>query len=405
MNSNLEYQLHSLLLDEDFTGLPHLLQDGVNLMDILKVSHKELPHSNFLAWLFNPKGSHGLGAFAFKEFIKIYISAGNNQKTYGDFARMNFDDLEVKREYNHIDLIFFSNNNKFCLVIENKIHAKEGKGQLERYRHFVEKEFKGYTHRFFVFLSLERQEITDSEQTHYVQLTYHDILEVIQQTLNNYPNTADKTQIILKQYRQTLKSMLNKNEETERLKEVAQQLYSTYKAAFDLVFEYKASDDNFIWTKLKNKIDDENTPLRSFRSTKERVRFQPDFLYENVEKLQKHGLVAATDDLKNNVLFVFEFSVTNESAQFEFRVGKSDLDGAREKLINICKQHSELFPVIAPLNKYAVWQIAYKKEIINSIEFTQMGSDEVEQLIDDRFNELISADLPKMMSAIIHEIS
>lgn len=53
------------------------MNEEVNLMDILRVSHKELQHSNFLSWLFNPTESHNLGDFALKEFIKIYFKEIN----------------------------------------------------------------------------------------------------------------------------------------------------------------------------------------------------------------------------------------------------------------------------------------------------------------------------------------
>lgn len=57
MINNVETELKELMLDEDFTSLQNLVNEEVNLMDILRVSHKELQHSNFLAWFFNPTES------------------------------------------------------------------------------------------------------------------------------------------------------------------------------------------------------------------------------------------------------------------------------------------------------------------------------------------------------------
>jgi hypothetical protein len=51
---SIELQLKELVLDDDFTSLQSLVNEEVNLMEILKVSHRELQHSNFLAWFFNP---------------------------------------------------------------------------------------------------------------------------------------------------------------------------------------------------------------------------------------------------------------------------------------------------------------------------------------------------------------
>ena len=115
MSNTTENELKALMLDEDFTRLQSLVNGEVNLMNILGVSKKELPHSNFLAWFFNVKESHNLGDYAIKEFIKIYFQE-NELSNFGnksslsvfEFALMNFDDLEVRREHKNIDLILIS---------------------------------------------------------------------------------------------------------------------------------------------------------------------------------------------------------------------------------------------------------------------------------------------------------
>jgi hypothetical protein len=82
MNNNIqlvELELKELILDEEFCNLQNLVDTEVNLMEILKVSHKELQHSNFLAWLFDPNANHKLGDLALKEFIKIYFKENQFQ--------------------------------------------------------------------------------------------------------------------------------------------------------------------------------------------------------------------------------------------------------------------------------------------------------------------------------------
>jgi len=176
MTDEIKNQLKQLILDEDFTSLQSLVNKEINLMEILDVSHRELQHSNFLAWFFNPKGTHNLGDFAIKEFIKIYFRENQHEdlgKKDGlsvfNFVNLNFDDLEIKREYKNIDLMFLSKKNEFCLIIENKIYSGERKGQLEKYWKKIEEEFPNYKYKIFIYLSLEDQEI--SEEDNYIQLT------------------------------------------------------------------------------------------------------------------------------------------------------------------------------------------------------------------------------------------
>ena len=60
---------------KNFISDPDLerLQVGLNepnIFDILRVSSQEIRHSNFLAWLLNPKGSHGLGSYFLKRILR-----------------------------------------------------------------------------------------------------------------------------------------------------------------------------------------------------------------------------------------------------------------------------------------------------------------------------------------------
>ena len=100
MTNNTETELKELLIDEDFTSLQNFVNEEINLMDILRISHKELQHSNFLAWFFNPAESHNLGDFALKEFIKIYFKENQFQNlgyktgvSVFEFVMLDFDDL------------------------------------------------------------------------------------------------------------------------------------------------------------------------------------------------------------------------------------------------------------------------------------------------------------------------
>ena len=69
--NEVELSLKKLVLDNRFTKLKSLAKEEINLMSILSVAHRELQHSNFLAWLFDPRESHGQKDYFIKEFIKV----------------------------------------------------------------------------------------------------------------------------------------------------------------------------------------------------------------------------------------------------------------------------------------------------------------------------------------------
>ncbi|MCO6496652.1 MAG: PD-(D/E)XK nuclease family protein [Chitinophagaceae bacterium] len=407
-----EIQLKMLLLDEDFTSLQNLVNEEVNLMDILRVSHRELQHSNFLAWFFDPNESHNLGDFALKEFIKIYFKENQFQNlgnetglSVFDFVQLEFDDLEIRREYKNIDLIFLSSRNQFCIVIENKIYSTEKKGQLEKYRNIIEAEYSEFKHKIYIFLSLQDQQISEDEKKYYVQLNYEHIIKLIEQVISSQRlKIADKTKFVFEQYLQTLKSMLNKNEEIER---IAQQLYKKYKSAFDLVFKYSdPTGYNEIWTKLNDLVKSEKS-IRSFASNKTYLRFQPNFLYDNIEKLRKFGLVSQTDDLTNNWMFLYEFHFVNSQVIFDCKIGSGEQQ-AREKLYEIYKKHKDEFPlVVSGKEVLKQWHLVFRKQILTSSDIQKYFEDsiDIEKLIEKRFRELIDKNLPQLTGKLNEEIN
>jgi len=408
-----EFQLKELMLDDNFTSLQGLVNEEVNLMDVLRVSHRELQHSNFLAWFFDPSATHNLGDFALKEFIKIYFKENQFQNlgnetglSVFEFVQLDFDDLEIRREYKNIDLIFLSPKNKFCIALENKIYSSESRGQLAKYRKIIESEYPEFKHKIYIFLSLENHEISEAEQDNYVQLNYEHIIKLIDLVVSGKSiKIAANTKFVFQQYLQTLKSMLNKNEEIEK---VAQQLYKRYKAAFDLVFKYAVpAEGNEIWSKLNSLIENERS-IKPFHSNRTYLRFQPNFLYDNLQKLKDAGLVAQVDNLTDNWMFLFEFNVRRNLVTFDCKIGVGDPE-RREKLYEIYKKHKDVFTKVVKANGLLSpsWHQAFQKQILSSSEMEKYlanGGSEIEPLIDKRFRELIDIDLPRLLEQLRVEV-
>lgn len=118
--------------------------DSFNVFEILGTVNTEIRHSNMLAWLFNPNEVHELKDLFIKKFIEVYLNKVTVQKDDSFILKMllrDFDDVTVRREWNHIDILLISEANKVVIAIENKIWSKESKGQLKRYQNVIESEF------------------------------------------------------------------------------------------------------------------------------------------------------------------------------------------------------------------------------------------------------------------------
>ena len=101
----------TLIKDDDFGKLELGLNEP-NIFQILRVSKKEIRHSNFLSWLLDPNSNHGLGNIVLRSFLKEL-----------DIEKINLDNVEIRREWKFIDLLIILDDLVVC--IENKIFSDE----------------------------------------------------------------------------------------------------------------------------------------------------------------------------------------------------------------------------------------------------------------------------------------
>src|SRR5262245_43512114 len=152
--------LDAFLVDNE--GLESLTAalNRFNIFRVLRIEHAEIRHSNVLAWLLTPNGTHGLGSLFLRRFVSTFLLEGSKEVTWLTPAAvelMRFDDVEVSREWANIDILVVSRANRWCLVIENKVWSSESRGQLERYRNAVSLEYPGFE-QVCVLLTLEGDE-------------------------------------------------------------------------------------------------------------------------------------------------------------------------------------------------------------------------------------------------------
>ena len=411
MSIDIESQLKELILDDDFTSLQGLVNEEINLMDILRVSHKELQHSNFLAWLFDPNSTHGLGDYVFKEFIKIYFRenefqnlGSENGLSVFDFIYFDFNDLIIKREYKNIDLLFLSPKNKFCMLLENKIYAGEGVGQLKKYRGIVDDLYRNYDYKIYIYLSLKDQVINEEDEKYYIRLNYLHIIKLLEQILFNAKiNLAYQARFVFEQYLGTLKSMLNQNEKIER---ITLDLYKKYKSAFDLVFKYNISNDNNVIGGILQELIDNEPKIYAFKSNKTYVRFQLDFLRSNLERLINKNLFNAEDSFVDNWIYLFEFNIRNNYVNFDLKIGQGDVE-VRSKLYEIYKKNKSFFNNVSKGKFSPKWHLSFQRTILTEDEILCFDEDQdvekLKELITMRFKIIMDQDLQQYIE-IMNEI-
>jgi len=272
-----------------------------NIFSILGIGRMEIRHSNFLAWLLDPNGSHGLGNRFLIRILRDLALDDKNKLDIFKINELNFSNVEINREVaislkdkdkdkdGSIDIliVFRDEKDKLVICIENKIDATDSDGQLEKYRTYIEGTFKeeesdeGYKN-VFVYLTPDKTDI--EKEVRWINYTYEDgiikHLEHIQETITD---SIIKTYI--SDYLSILKSEIMKNKETD-LEKMANAIFDKHKDVFKFVFDNKSNElykldwERYHWvitcaTKFKGiikeidpKIDDELGYTKGYISVK-----------------------------------------------------------------------------------------------------------------------------------------
>ena len=243
----------ALLGDRDFICLQKA-RSAFNAFDVLKLKHHEIRHSNVLAWLFKPQESHKFGSAFLKQFLLKLVSCANAENPK-QTENINYAlrllakgemHVSVRREEQsdnnqrvdlQIECLFPNldkNKTEFVILIENKIHSKQRKGQLADYLSHAKAKFSN-AKIIPVYLTLdEDDEPSEEVRKKYFHITYGEVLEILE-TLSDAADSereGDPSTLLIKDYIKTLKELLDMSTEEQ---EYAKEIYRNYKNIIDFI--------------------------------------------------------------------------------------------------------------------------------------------------------------------------
>ena len=177
-----------------------------------------------------------------------------------DFELFTYGDVEVRREWNNIDiLIVVAEDNKNVVVaLENKIKTSEHSGQLRKYRSIVEREFRGFT-CFYIYLTPDNLVPSDDE---WISFSYDVVADLLDELLKNRKSSLSaNVYSFISQYETILRRHIVGNSEVER---IAVEIYKKHKEALDIIFQHKPDVYSELSEHLQNRLNREKeiTPLQ-----------------------------------------------------------------------------------------------------------------------------------------------
>ena len=327
--------------EEDLGRLANMATEWlseVDIFDVLRLDGSEEFHSNLVAWLLRPRGSHGLGAYFLREFLRA-------SRVPNVIPTLAIDDTTVSREHNivlrgetgRLDIRILNEGSKFICAIENKVWSPESGNQLNFYRTALAAHYPDYSvHR--VFLTPNGSAPDDPEEReHWTTMTYTDILRLVERTLWGRGNSVnDDVKTLLRQYATTLRRNIVP-EVSNEVHRLARKIYRKHKQAIDLIIEHRDRyEPNYVTEGFRMVRDavSQRPEWRESRCNHPYARFVS-AEWSNSEELEVDGWP--------DYLLQFQVQATNHRAELSLYLAWGGNGELKQRIFDRLTAHPELF--------------------------------------------------------------
>jgi len=234
---DLRRQIEALVLDDEGFRSLEVALSSYCPFESLGMINAEIRHSTFLASMLDPYRPHGFGPLLIREFLHRLIG---EERDVPGLSRIrlhlaDLDNVEVRREWSHIDVLLVLADLRLVIALELKIGAGEGRDQLQRYTRAVEAEWpnqgeRPWTHLFF-FLTRDGDEPSNQR---WRPIDYGLVIAAIEDVLRRSPQGDPLARSMLAAYA----SMLRRHHmEDPELIEIAQGLWARHREALTFLIE------------------------------------------------------------------------------------------------------------------------------------------------------------------------
>lgn len=380
--------LEKFVLDNpDLEKLEDLLSQ-FNIFETLNIVNAEIRHSNVLAWLLNPNANHGLGGYFLKKFLKYLVSNNKGviepEISLFDFEAFDLYSVEVRREWQNIDLLLILGDEKYVIAIENKIGSQEHGDQLKRYKKTIEGEFIDFK-KIYVYLTPD--EATPKGDLEWITFNYKIIGDLLENIIENKKSLLNENVInFISHYKTILRRYIVGESEIEK---ICKQIYKKHQQALDLIFQHKPDMQKTISEYLKSLISKSDETIFD-SSGKTYISFTTPTLEKLVDKISEGWT-------KSKRILLFDFENRDTRLVLRLYVGPGNID-YRERLLRFFKedkQKTKLFK-LALRTFGKKWHRVYQKEFLRKQDYDDATIDELKEKIDKKFTDFFSEDLTKI---------
>jgi hypothetical protein len=219
---DLEDGLADLIDDDDFRKIDKHLR-RFNMFEAMGAVRGELRHSNFLSFILSPTRPHGIGSELLLQFIRAAIAKQPaNRQTIRSIELIiaDLDSAVIHREQDNIDLLIELKQLNLIVLVENKIDAVVGDGQLLRYKNVVRSRYPDFR-QLYILLTPDGIHPEDDD---YVGLSYSEVADLVDYSIDRNELLGPDIALILNHYVQMLRRHIVEDEQLAELERATDML-------------------------------------------------------------------------------------------------------------------------------------------------------------------------------------
>ena len=395
--THIQSAIEALLLDEDGIGQIETRFGGFNIFEAIRHTRAEERHSDFLAFLLDPKETHGLGAEFLVQFLVTAVKAISSESrplSLGDIVLKDFSGCLVLRERHNIDVLCIDETHRFLLAIENKVDSGEHSDQLVRYRQVLEKRY-GDFRRVLVYLTPETDDPSDEN---WLPVGYRDVLSIIESLAGTHGESlGEAVGMTLHHYARMLRRNIVMD---DNLVELAKAVYRKHKVALDFIFE-QTPDDQLERSEFSRElVSKERKRIELVRGTKSTVNFFP------VEWKQMLACNATPADLwtKSGHSLLFEIRNARTSIKMCLVIGPSENETLRQDMLKFAQSKPTLFPGCGK-KLYDKYTTIFSRHMIEPATLDQQPVEKIKHDLESWFQKFMDSEFREIVGAISEEFA
>ena len=368
--------------------------DRFNIFEAVGMVRHELRHSNFLAFLLDPQQKHGLGDVFVKHLLKHALTYAQKQElaeppsiSLDDLNAWDFSQLEVKREWENIDIFLIDRKQKVTVTIENKVDSPEGEGQLKSYREKVENTYPKKSGGRNLFVYLTRPDSHPPTDGYYIHIHYGAIIHCLEDILQGRSNSpTSEIDILIRHY----VALLRKLGMDKSTVDLCDRVYKRHRQAIDLIVKSRSNQLRSISTWLQDLMrpDPVSSYLEPDVVTPNNIRF---CVKEWDAMIPREGSWTSS---RRMLLFVFD-NYWPKPLNLVLAIGPGS-EEIRQKLSKLAGKS----PFLDTAQKWGTFIGLYGKSFLTEDDYQSLELDGLQSRITAKWEEFLKNDLPKIMSAV-----